>query len=125
MLIPYFSLMDDFQPLVIPSRLKMLIEGHKANIKCLDHLGPGSHSILSGSRYVPPSQTMPMPPTDMVVMGHYVYRQPRMDPYDISYQVILPGYGIVLSLLPLVLWLQDREMGRFGFGHPQQRNVRG
>jgi hypothetical protein len=44
--------MDDYQPLIIPSRLVMFIEGHKANIKCIDQLGPGTQSIISGSRYV-------------------------------------------------------------------------
>jgi COMPASS component SWD3 len=45
-------LMDDFQPLIIPSTLRMLIEGHKANIKCIDTLGPGSNLVISGSRSV-------------------------------------------------------------------------
>ena len=45
-------LMDDFQPLIIPSTLKRLIEGHKANIKCIDTLGPGSNLVISGSRSV-------------------------------------------------------------------------
>jgi hypothetical protein len=51
------SLMDDFQTLVIPSRLRLLIEGHKANIKCIDTLGPGSNSVISGSSFVPPTPT--------------------------------------------------------------------
>ena len=45
-------LMDDFQPLIIPSTLRRLIEGHKANIKCIDTLGPGTNSVISGSRLV-------------------------------------------------------------------------
>jgi len=45
-------LMDDFQPLIIPSTLRRLIEGHKANIKCIDTLGPGSNLVISGSRSV-------------------------------------------------------------------------
>jgi hypothetical protein len=45
-------LMDDFQPLIIPSTLRRLIEGHKANIKCIDTLGPGSNFVISGSRSV-------------------------------------------------------------------------
>jgi len=48
-------LMDDFQPLIIPSTLRRLIEGHKANIKCIDTLGPGSDLVISGSRSVPVS----------------------------------------------------------------------
>lgn len=44
--------MDDYQPLIIPSQLKRLIEGHKANIKCIDTLGPGSYLVISGSRSV-------------------------------------------------------------------------
>jgi hypothetical protein len=48
-------LMDDFQTLVIPSKLRLLIEGHKANIKCIDTLGPGSNSVISGSSLVPHS----------------------------------------------------------------------
>jgi COMPASS component SWD3 len=52
-------LMDDFQPLIIPSTLRMLIEGHTANIKCIDTLGPGSNLVISGSRLVGVYQILP------------------------------------------------------------------
>ena len=43
------SLMENFQPLMIPSTLMRLIEGHNANIKCIDTLGPSSNLVVSGS----------------------------------------------------------------------------
>lgn len=46
------SLLEDYQPLVIPSRLSMLLPGHTANVKCVDYLGPESSLAVSGSRYV-------------------------------------------------------------------------
>lgn len=46
------SLMEDYQPLVIPSRLSMLVQGHTANVKCVDALGLNMSLAVSGSRYV-------------------------------------------------------------------------
>ncbi|KAK8869645.1 hypothetical protein IAR55_000213 [Kwoniella newhampshirensis] len=43
------SLLHDYRPLALPSRLLLLIAGHAANVKCVDQVGSESYLGVSGS----------------------------------------------------------------------------
>lgn len=43
-------LLQDYRPLEIPSKLLHLIEGHLANVKCVDLIGSTAQYVVSGSR---------------------------------------------------------------------------
>lgn len=43
-------LLQDYRPLELPSKLLRLVEGHLANVKCVELIGSTAQHVVSGSR---------------------------------------------------------------------------
>eukprot|EP00122_Pirum_gemmata_P007589 Pgem_evm1s6968 len=43
------SIIDDFEPLVIPNTCKFNLTGHSENVKCVDFVGEEGRYLVSGS----------------------------------------------------------------------------
>lgn len=109
------SLLADYQPLIIPTRLSMLVMGHRANVKCVDYLGGESNLGVSGSRQVCSYRTLESCADQAVVMAHYAFSPRRTDPYGKSWSGTRRGYGIARPR-PAGKSPQAQGTGRSGSG---------